>query len=97
MYQIQLSIMSQLPTIISEPESADADTEDGEDVGEKEAYVNVFQYLTKGCYPQGHQKLRRVFLEECRRSSKLWMGSSITRRTAEAGKLQAIKLEGSRV
>ena len=29
--------MSQLPTIISEPESADADTQDGKDGGEKEA------------------------------------------------------------
>ena len=42
--------MSQLPTIISEPKSADADTQDGKDRGEKEAemYENVFEYLTKG-------------------------------------------------
>ena len=43
--------MSQLPTIISEPESADTDTQDGKDGGEKEAetYENVFEYLTKRC------------------------------------------------
>ena len=61
--------MSQLPTIISGPESADADTQDGKDGGEKEAetYENVFEYLTKGCYPQGASKaeksvLRRIFI-----------------------------------
>ena len=48
--------MSQLPTIISEPESADADTQDGKDgeegvEKEAETYENVFEYLTKGCYP----------------------------------------------
>ena len=39
--------MSQLPTIISEPESADADTQDGRDGREEEAetYENVFEYL----------------------------------------------------
>ena len=79
--------MSQLPTIISEPESADADTQDGEDGGEKEAetYENVFEYLTKGCYTHRvHQKLKRAFLEECLRSSKLWMGSSITMEKRES-------------
>ena len=36
--------MSQLPTIISEPESADADTQDGKDGGEKEAETyDVFE------------------------------------------------------
>ena len=38
--------MNQLPTIISEPKSADADTQDGKD-GEKEAetYEKVLEYL----------------------------------------------------
>ena len=61
--------MSQLPTIISEPESADADTQDGKDGGEKEAetYENVFEYLTKGCYPQRASKAEKSIL---RRMSK---------------------------
>ena len=34
------------------------DGKDGEEGGEKEAemYENVFEYLTKGCYPQGASK-----------------------------------------
>ena len=73
--------MSQLPSIISEPQSADADTQDGKDEEEgvekeAETYENVFEYLTTH---RVHQKLRRAFLEECRRSSKLWMESSITK------------------
>ena len=53
--------MIQLPTIISDPESADADTQDDKDRGEKEAetYENVFEYLTKGCYPQGASKAEK--------------------------------------
>ena len=64
--------MSQLPTIISEPESADADTQDGKDgeegvEKEAETYENVFEYLTKGCYPQGASKSEKNIL---RRMSK---------------------------
>ena len=64
--------MSQLPTIISEPESADADTQDGKDgeegvEKEAETYENVFEYLTKGCYPQGASKAEKSIL---RRMSK---------------------------
>ena len=61
----------------------DTDTQDGKDRGEKEAetYENVFEYLTKGCYPQGASKAEKSVL---RRMSildfelELWMGSSIT-------------------
>ena len=63
--------MNQLPTINSEPESADAGTQDGKDAEDKEAetYENVYEYLTKGCYPHRvHQRLTRVFFEGCRRS-----------------------------
>ena len=72
--------MSQLPTIISEPESADADTQDGKDGGEKEAKrMRMFLSISlKDATHRVHQKLKRAFLEECQRSSKLWMGSSIT-------------------
>ena len=64
--------MSQLPTIVSEPESVDTDTQDGKDReerGEKEAetYENVFEYLTKGCYPQGGSKAEKSVV---RRMSK---------------------------
>ena len=57
--------MSQLPTIISEPQSADADTQDGKDgeegvEKEAETYENVFEYLNKGCYPQGASKAEIV-------------------------------------
>ena len=53
---IHFGIMSQLPTIISEPESVDADTQDGKDGEEKGAnmYRNVFEYRV-------HQKLTRAF------------------------------------
>ena len=59
--------MSQLPTIISEPESADADTQDGKDgeegvEKEAETYENVFEYFTKGCYPQGASKAEKSIL-----------------------------------
>ena len=89
--------MSQLPTIISEPESADADTQDGKDgkegvEKEAETYENVFEYLTKGCYPLGASKAEKNIL---RRMSKKF--TSCGRRTAEAGKMQAIKLEGSMI
>ena len=61
--------MNQLPTINSEPESADAGTQDGKDAEEKEAetYENVYEYLTKGCYPQGASKADKSVL---RRMSK---------------------------
>ena len=72
--------MSQLPTIILEPESADADTQDGKDGGEKEAetYEMLLSISLKDATHRVHQKLKRAFLEECRRNSELWMGSSIT-------------------
>lgn len=51
-------------TIILEPKSADTDTQDGKDGGEKEAetYENDFEYLTKGCYPQGASKADKSVL-----------------------------------
>ena len=72
--------MSQLP-IISEPKSAEADAQDDKDGGEKEAetYENVFEYLTKGCYPQGASKAEKSVLRRMSKNSKLWMESSITK------------------
>ena len=96
--------MSQLPTIISEPESADTDTQDGKDGGEKEAetYENVFEYLTKGCYPQGASKAEKNVLR--RMSKKFRVVDGILHYNGKEGqlrqvklKLQATKLEGGRV
>ena len=86
----------------------DTDTQDGKDGGEKEAetYENVFEYLTKGCYPQGASKAEKSVL---RRMSILdfepvgvvdgllhYNGKEGQLRQVKL-KLEAIKLEGSRV
>ena len=67
--------MNQLPQtssqniINSEPKSEGAGAQDGKDVEDKEAttYENVYEYLTKGCYPQGASKPEKCVL---RRMSK---------------------------
>ena len=58
---------------------SDIDTQDGKDGGEKEAEMRMFLSISlKDATHRVHQKQTRAFLEECRRSSKLWMESSIT-------------------
>lgn len=86
--------MSQLPTIISEPESVDTDTQDGKDGeegGEKEAetYENVFEYLTKGCYPQGASKAEKSILR--RMSKKFQVVDGILHYKGKEGQLRQVK------
>ena len=86
--------MSQLPTIISEPQSADADTQDGkggEEGVEKEAetYENVFEYLTKGCYPQGASKAEKSILR--RMSKKFQVVDGILHYKGKEGQLRQVK------
>lgn len=86
--------MSQLPTIISEPESADADTQDGKDgeegvEKEAETYENVFEYLTKGCYPQGASKSEKSILR--RMSKKFQVVDGILHYKGKEGQLRQVK------
>ena len=85
--------MSQLPTIISEPESADADTQDGKDgeegvEKEAETYENVFEYLTKGCYPQGASKAEKSILR--RMSKKFQVVDGILHYKGKEGQLRQV-------
>ena len=86
--------MSQLPTIISEPESADADTQDGKDgeegvEKEAETYENVFEYLTKGCYPQGASKAEKSILR--RMLKKFQVVDGILHYKGKEGQLRQVK------
>ena len=86
--------MSQLPTIISEPQSADADTQDGKDgeegvEKEAETYENVFEYLTKGCYPQGASKAEKSILR--RMSKKFQVVDGILHYKGKEGQLRQVK------
>ena len=73
-----------------EPESADADTHDGKDGGEKEAetYENVFEYLTKGCYPQGASKADKSVLR--RMSKKFQVMDGILHYSGKEGQLRQV-------
>ena len=86
--------MSQLPTIISEPQSADADTQDGKDgeegvEKEAETYENVFEYLTKGCYPQDASKAEKSILR--RMSKKFQVVDGILHYKGKEGQLRQVK------
>ena len=57
-------------TTDSEPESTDTGTQDCKDAEEKEA-KNVYEYLTKGCYPQGASKADKSVLRRMSKNSQV--------------------------
>ena len=77
--------MNQVPTIISEPESVDTDTQDGKEGREKEAetYENVFEYLSKRRCPQGGSKAEKIVLRRMLKKFRLWMESTITKESVQ--------------
>ena len=56
---------------LEEEEHTKEDTEEDKEASEKRTYENVYEYLTKGCYPQGATKAEKGVLRRRAKSFRL--------------------------
>ena len=54
-----------------EEEHTKEDSEEDKEASEKRTYENVYEYLTKGCYPQGATKAEKGVLRRRAKSFRL--------------------------